>query len=126
MSVIVQKASSPYGAPMVAAIFRLLALVALVIMPLGMTATPALAHSENHSMPMDHSMPAGHCDDQQAPEKAPAPAKMDCTAACTALPATSGPALAPGFKPKAPRTVSIETPFEGTEPEILTPPPRRG
>lgn len=124
MPVIVQKALWPYGAPMTAAVLRLLALLALVIMPLGMAAAPALAQPAHHAMAADHAMPAGHCGEEQAPGKAPAPAKMDCTAACTALPASTNPVVQPAIKPKAPRTISIAAPFSGIDPEIATPPPR--
>ena len=109
---------------MAAVVLRLLALVALVIMPLGMTTTPALAQPAPHAMAADHDMPAGHCGEEQGGDEAPAPAKMDCTAACTALPASSTPMPEPAIKPKAPRTVSITAPFSGIEPEIATPPPR--
>jgi hypothetical protein len=111
---------------MVAAVFRLLALVALIIMPFGMAATPALAQPADHSMPAGHAMAAGHCSGQEAPEKAPAPAKMDCTAACTALPGSAAPMPEPSIKPKAPRIASTVTPFTDIVLEIATPPPRRG
>ena len=120
MSVIVQTALGLYGAHVVAAFIRLLALIALVIMPLGMAATPALAQPGHHSMAANHAMPAGHCGEEQAP----APSKMDCTAACTALPASWTPMPEPALKPKAPRALSIAAPFSGIEPEIATPPPR--
>lgn len=122
MPVIVAKASRPYDAPMAAIVLRLLALVALIVMPFGMAATPALAQPADQAMTAGHAMPAGHCGDRQAPEKAPA--KMDCTAACTALPASVAPMPEPLFKPKVLRTIMISVPFADIEPEIATPPPR--
>jgi hypothetical protein len=107
---------------MAATVLRLLALVALIIMPFGMAATPALALHADQAMTAGHAVPAGHCGDQEAPEKAPA--KMDCTAACTALPAANAPMPEPLFKPKVLRTITISVPFAGIEPEIATPPPR--
>jgi hypothetical protein len=107
---------------MAAVVLRLLALVALIIMPFGMAATPALAQPADQAMAAGHGMPAGHCGDQQAPEKAPA--KMDCTASCTALPASVAPTPKPLLKPKVLRTITISVPFADIEPEIATPPPR--
>ena len=124
MPVIVAKASRPYDATMVATVLRLLALVALIVMPFGMASTPALAQPADQAMATGHSMPAGHCGDQQAPDKVPA--KMDCTAACTALPASIAPMPDPLLKPKALRTITIYVPFADIEPEIATPPPRLG
>jgi hypothetical protein len=114
-------ASEPYGSSMAAAIIRLLALVALMLMPLGMSA-PAMTQSA----PAPHAMaPAGHCDEQPEPDKSPKP-QPGCTAMCTAIPAAEAPALADIVKPVAPRSVSISVPFIGVEPEIATPPPRHG
>lgn len=122
MSVIAAKGSRAYGAAMAATIFRLLALVALVLMPLGMAGAPAVAQP----MPADHSaMAMGHCDERPTRDEAPASSKMDCTAMCTALPASYNPMAAPGLKPAGPRTVTIAVPFAGIEPELATPPPRQ-
>ena len=123
MSVIAATGSRSYGATMAAAVFRLLALVALVLMPLGMTGKPASAQS----MPTDHAaMTMGHCDDQPAKDNAPTPSKMDCKAMCTALPAANAPMPSPAMKPVVVRTTAVASPFAGIEPEIATPPPRRG
>lgn len=124
MPVIVTKALRPYDAAMAAAFLRLLALVALIVMPFGMASTPALAQPADQAMSIGHAMPTGHCGDQQAPDKAPA--LMDCTAACTALPASIAPMPEPLLKPKALRTITISVPFADIEPEIATPPPRLG
>jgi hypothetical protein len=123
MSVIAGQGGGPYGAAMAAAVLRLLALVALVLMPLGMAGAPAIAQQ----MPMDHAamaMGGGHCDEQPEQDKAPA-SKMDCAAMCTALPAADAPAPAPRLKLAAPLTITIVVPFAGIEPEIATPPPRQ-
>lgn len=123
MSVIAGKGGGPYGAAMAAALLRLLALVALVLMPLGMAGAPAIAQQ----MPMDHAamaMGGGHCDEEPEQDKAPA-SKIDCAAMCTALPAADAPATALRLKLTAPRTITIVGPFAGIEPEIATPPPRQ-
>lgn len=123
ISVIVQKAFGHYVAGMASAVIRLLALFALVLMPLGMAGAPALAAPNHHMMKMSES---GHCDEQQDQDQAPASKKMDCAAACTALPATGTAGPAAGLKPKAPRTIAFVAPFSGIVLEIATPPPRLG
>ncbi|MDP9421408.1 MAG: hypothetical protein M3Q19_01010 [Pseudomonadota bacterium] len=120
--VIVPTGLKPYGGGMTAALLRLLTLLALVLMPIGMTGTPAAASP----MSASHHMTADHCDEQQ-PEQDQAPAsKMDCAAMCTALPATDSAAPTSVLKPKAPRTIAIATPFDGIILEIATPPPKHG
>jgi hypothetical protein len=105
---------------MTAAVFRLLALIALVLMPIGMTGAPAAASA----MPADHAMAAGHCEGQSGDEPQAPAASMDCTAMCTAIPAREAAAPTPLFQRPAPRTVAVAVAFEGVEPEIATPPPR--
>ena len=120
MSVIVRTGFGPYVARMIAALLRLLTLLALVLMPLGMTGAPATASP----MPASHAMAsANHCDEQGDQDEAPAP-KMDCTAMCTALPATDSPAPSFVLKPKGPRTIAVAGPFDGIILEIATPPPK--
>ena len=115
---IAARGGAAYGRVMAAAFIRLLTLIALVLMPIGMAGAPAMA------APADHGMAAmNHCDDMPSEEQAP-PAKMDCTAMCTALPAAEAPVLAPMLKPVAPRSLAVSAPFRGIEPEIATPPPR--
>lgn len=109
------------GLNMTSALVKLMTLVALLFMPFGMTAAPAIAQP----MPADHAMMTmGHCDEQPEQDKAPA-SKMDCTAMCTALPATDAPTPAQVAKLKAPRTIALVTPFTGVVLEIATPPPRQ-
>ena len=122
MSVIVPNARAFYVAAMAAALFRLLTLVALLWMPMGMATAPASAQA------LDHSAMAGspHCGDQPDGGKAPASKAMDCTAACTALPASPAPIPALPAKPEAPRSLAVSAPFGGIVPEIATPPPRLG
>jgi len=124
ISVIAPKGSRAYVDAMGAAIFRLLALVAIVLMPLGMTG-PAMAQptSAEHTA---LAMQMGHCNEQPAKEKAPGPSNMDCTAMCTALPAADSPLPAETMRPVALLTAAIAARFTGIEPEIATPPPRQG
>ena len=122
MPVIAATGSRPYGVRMAAAVLRLLVIAAFVLMPFGMTGATA----STGPMPADHSamaMGGGHCDEQPDQGKVP-PAKMDCTAMCTALPAADTWVPLSVLKPTAPRTLAIAAPFSGIEPEIATPPPR--
>lgn len=121
ISVIVQKGFGHYVAAMASAVFRLVALIALVLMPLGMGAAPALAAPDHHEM---MTAGPGHCDEQQDQDKAPA-SKMDCAAMCTALPAGNASSVTPAMKPVTPRTIALASPFTGIEPEIATPPPKQ-
>ena len=124
MSVIVETASKPYGARMIAALLRFVTLLALVLMPFGMIGTPAVAQPG----PATHAMTQnGHCEKQSDQDKAPAHSsqQMHC-AMCAALPASDPPAPSDGFKPIAPRIIATVSPFNGIELEIATPPPRRG
>lgn len=140
-SVIAAKASGTYWSVMAAAILRLLALVALVLMPIGMAGGPAMAmptpadhvmtqatpghHAMTQQMPADHAtMPMGHCDEQPGEDNAP-PSKMDCMAMCTAMLATAVLEPGPVMKLAAPRSLALSRPFSGIEPELATPPPRR-
>ena len=104
---------------MSSALMKLLALIALVMMPLGMTGAPALAAPVAPAGTM-----AGHCDQQKEQDKAPASKKMDCAAACTAIPAPETAEPAPVLRPRAPRTIALVAPFAGIVLEIATPPPR--
>ena len=107
---------------MAAAVLRLLTLIALMLMPVGMAGTPALAQP----VPTEHAMAAmGHCDDMPVEEQAPSSSKMDCAAMCTALPAGFGPAPQPMMKLEAPRSIAAGARFDGIVLEIATPPPRR-
>ena len=119
--VIVGQAFGRYVAAVASVMLRMLALIALVIMPFGMTAAPAQAQPVHHAMAMAGN---GHCDEQQDQHRAPTRNQTDCAAACTALPAPAEPILARPLKPKAPRAVALVAPFHGIVLEIATPPPR--
>ena len=90
-------------------------LVAIALMPLGMTGTAAAASSPGAA--------AGHCDDHQKPADAPAKMNMHC-ATCAALPAVEAKVADPGLRPELPRLVKAANALSDTEPETDTPPPR--
>jgi hypothetical protein len=105
---------------MTAAVLRLLALIALVLMPLGMAGAPAAASA----MPADHAMAAGHCEGQPGDEQQAPSASMDCAAMCTAIPAREAEAPIPMFQRSNLAAVTVAVAFQGIEPELATPPPR--
>jgi hypothetical protein len=103
-------------AAMASAFFRLLALVSMLLMPVGMAGAAPAAQPA--------SVMAGHCDEQQEPAKVPAE-KMTHCAACSALPAPAlGEPLAE-LRPSGPRLHAELKAISGVEPEIGTPPPKR-
>lgn len=99
---------------------RLLALVAVLLLPFGMAAAPAAAH---HAQ-MAATMPMQHCPDG-TPGKNSKPALTECTMACSsALPAVE---LAPLDLQSLSRSVAcpaVTATLTGITLEIATPPPR--
>lgn len=107
---------------MLAALLRLVTIVALAAMPLGMAATPIAAS------PMDHPSAAmsDHCA-EPSDESDSVPGKtMDCKAACSALPASSVKPAEDPVRPPVPRDGLAAVGFDDTLREIATPPPRLG
>ena len=97
---------------MVAAVTRLILLVALALMPMDMASAPAAV-----------PVAAKHCDEHQQPADAPAKMDMHC-ATCAALPAIQAPVRDPELRPEMPRFARASSALSDTEPEIATPPPR--
>ena len=99
---------------------RLMVLVAVLLMPLGMS--PAAAAPVHHEMAA--GMPMGHCPDQ-APGHDKKSGFGECTMACAAaLPAIEAPAAGlPIIPPELPRLASIGR-LHGLHPETAIPPPR--
>jgi hypothetical protein len=100
---------------------RLLALVAVLLMPLGMntaSAAPPTAHNEMAGMPM------GHCPDEGSPAKSE-PGIAACTMICgVALPAAD--ARMPGYSEIAalPAEILSIKVLAGLHPEAADPPPK--
>jgi hypothetical protein len=101
---------------MASALLRILMLVALALMPLGMTGGAAAAASSPAAA-------AGHCDDHQKPADAPAKMDLQC-ATCAALPAVEANVADPQLRPELPRLVKAAKIVSDTDPETDTPPPR--
>jgi hypothetical protein len=101
---------------MASALLRILMLVALALMPVGMTGAAAAAAPSPAAV-------SGHCDDQQKPADAPAKMDMQC-ATCAALPAAEANTAEPELRPELPRLVKAAKALSNAEPETDTPPPR--
>ena len=101
---------------MASAVLRLLALIALVLMPLSMASATVSAQP-------NASAPASHCDDHQRPSKAPAAPQMHCPG-CAALPAIDAPAPVAELDPETPLHIALAALLSGIEPDTATPPPK--
>jgi hypothetical protein len=120
-SAIVTADEPVYRAGMRSVFLRLLAFLAVALMPFGMAAAPAA--SEQHQE-MAMTMPVQHCPEPDTSRHSKA-ALADCTMACaSALPATDLEAV--GAHPIS-RFIHRPTPIvalSGICVEIATPPPR--
>ena len=99
---------------------RLLLLIAVLLMPLGMTAAPAAAAEHHHSA----AMPMQHCPEQGTTHHSKA-AFAECTMACAStLPAVDRVQQPPVIY-AAPMIASAPVQaLHGLHPETATPPPR--
>lgn len=95
-------------------ILRILAFVAVLLMPAGMAA-PAFAQPA--------SVEAEHCGDHEQPVEDSTKAHVDCMA-CSALPVLQTAAPATALLPRAPRLIASAQPISGIILEIATPPPK--
>lgn len=114
-----RKAGRAYRRHMRLLAMRLLALIAVLLMPFGMSAAPAtVVHHQASAMPVQH-----------CPEPGSNPLSKgvlgDCTMACSAaLPAEDvATAVLHPVSPLRPKP-SLFLPLQGIELEIATPPPR--
>lgn len=101
-------------------LLRILAAVALLLMPFGMGA-PAFAASQHGSSTQ------GHCNSDTTPtpdHQGKAMGQMHCAGTCTALPQqpTAAPSSTVLVAQPAPPLLSHRMP--GEQPEIATPPPK--
>jgi hypothetical protein len=119
MSVIALRVSDPYLGRMVAALLKILTVMALAFMPLGMA--PAIASSGDH--PAAVQIGASPCEEHRGSGDLHSDPAMHCTA-CTALPALASPPPVADLRPE-PRIHIRSTYFvAGFEPEVVTPPPK--
>ena len=102
--------------PMASFVLRLMALLALVLMPVGMGAAPAAAMA-----PQARS--SEHCGGHDEDRGQPASRDMHC-AACAALPAIAAPQAGSDLRPELPRLVRSTHARPNSILEIATPPPK--
>ena len=105
-----------YVAPMASLVLRLIALLALVLMPVGMGAAPAAGIAPQ-------AMSSEHCGGHDEDRSAPANRDMHC-AACAALPAVAVPEGGSNLRPQPPRLVRSAHGRPDSILEIATPPPK--
>jgi hypothetical protein len=116
MSVKARKTKRTKRGGMLLLLSRLLAILALVLMPIGMISAPAMAseHGQAAAMPCDsHEQPGKSTPDRQAH--------------CTSCVATAGPSsifAADSLAPVAIRAVRDQRLLLGILPDVATPPPR--
>lgn len=115
------RSGAPKKSPM-AAFLRILALVAVLLMPLGMApATAAPTPAQHHQM----AMPMEHCPDQ-APGHDRKAGFAECTMACSAaLPAIGPVADRTPLLVCAPSEAAAAQILRGLHLDPVTPPPKR-
>lgn len=103
------------------AVPRLLALIALLLMPFGMAAAPAVVAAQHHS---PAAMATEHCPDQPSDadvDGGVSDCAMPCSAALPAVDLSPVDSLAVARPPADP---ALQTALSGIELEIATPPPK--
>ena len=108
---------------LVARLWNLLAVVALMLMPFIMQ--PAAAAPMQHHQATSAEIPAEHCPDQGSMPESKGNAAV-CTMICSAaLPAADAPQAQRTLLVCEPAPPGLAQRLTGQEPEIDTPPPRR-
>jgi hypothetical protein len=101
-----------------AVLWKLIAMIALALMPLSMAgAATSPGQTASAGQP-------DHCSEHQQPVDAPSAPQVHC-AACAALPAMHEPPATVELRPEAPRQIALVALMAGIEPETATPPPKR-
>lgn len=115
MSVIVEQDGHAYLRAMTSALVRLLAALALAMMPGVMATAPAIASTT--------SAVSGHCEDHQNPVSAPDQSPAHCSA-CAAMPAVDTGSAPIELTASAMPDLPVGRTLAGILLEIATPPPK--
>jgi hypothetical protein len=122
--VIARQGRTLYLGQVVAALFRLLAIAAIILMPLSMGIAPAAA-----AVPSSHAsmkgQEDGHCGQKPDNDSGKAMA-MQCTGSCSALPCEPASFSAQEPAPVACLSASAVKELHGVMLPLSTPPPRLG
>ena len=119
--IILPGAHRRYRTLMALAVLRLLTLAALMLMPFGIGAAPAMAQRVSAAQA---AASVDHCDKQSDENSAPAPKQTDCAVMCIAISNAADPTPPPLLQPVSPRSIALAILFVGVEPDIATPPPK--
>lgn len=114
MSIKAGVARQRYRNSMIAILFRVMAMFALMLMPHGLEHAPVFAQASAAS--------ADHCTDQETPEQAP---EADCALSCSATAAMDATVPKLRVPPQEPRQAGPAASFSGVVVETATPPPKR-
>lgn len=117
--VIAEHGPCVYLGQMAATLLRMLALVALVMMPFGMTSAPAAVEGPHQAMA---GMEPGHCDDTGDNDEAPQ--GSHCALACSMVAAEPAPFFEPLQIPAVKPAFLPMLPFVAHQPEADPPPPK--
>ena len=98
-------------------LWTLLALAALLLMPIGGAGAQAMAEPAPASAP-------GHCDEHQQPADVPDSMQVHCTG-CAGLPVLETPAEVEPLALQAPAQAALVEAFSGVDPGTDPPPPKR-
>jgi hypothetical protein len=120
--VIARQGGRAYVQAVFAVLFRLLAMAAMILMPIGMGMTPAAAAAPSSHKTMESSA-EGHCG--QKPDSDDGKAMpMQCAGACSALPSEPPITSMRELTPVECHTAGPVKILRGVLPALSTPPPR--
>lgn len=102
---------------MASSLFRLLAAIAVVLMPLGMASAGAQTAAP------DSAAESSPCEGHEEPASAPGDADRHC-GACIALPALGAPVALAGLLPRGAISTAAAAALLSPAPEVATPPPK--
>lgn len=119
---IAEQGRGDYRTPVAAFLVRSMTLLALLLMPLGMSARPAAAAE---AMPAHHAMmPSGEGHHDDGPANEPAGRSAECAMACSMLAPDATGAIVPVEVRAQPVASRATVQRAGLHPEMEPPPPK--